>query len=131
MIRELKAYRSICREISEKNIERKNNLVCGAVRGSDSEFPYVQHTITVEGLNATEANNKLLERIQKLEQQKKHTEDFVNQIEDSLTRRIFEYRYIKGDYRPSWTRVAMLIGGGNTADGVRMVHARYLKKLQK
>ena len=49
-------------------------------------------------------------------------------INSSLTRRIFEYRYIKGDYKLSWQRIAVIIGGGNTADGVRKTHKRYIEK---
>lgn len=128
MIRKLKAYRSICREIAEKKVERKSRMLHSAVRGSDSEFPYIQHTISIDGLDVTEENDRLLERIRELEQQKKEVEDFVDQIEDSLTRRIFEYRYIQGDYKPDWRWIAAKVKGGNTPDGVRMIHARYLKR---
>lgn len=128
MIRKLKAYRSICREIAEKKVERKSRMLHSAVRGSDSEFPYIQHTISIDGLDVTEENDRLLERIRELEQQKKEVEDFVDQIEDSLTRRIFEYRYIQGDYKPDWRWIAAKLKGGNTPDGVRMIHARYLKR---
>ena len=128
MIRKLKAYRSICREIAEKKVERKSRMLHSAVRGSDSEFPYIQHTISIDGLDVTEENDRLLERIRELEQQKKEVEDFVDQIEDSLTRRIFEYRYIQGDYKPDWRWIAAKVQGGNTPDGVRMIHARYLKR---
>ena len=131
MIRKLKAYRSICREIAEKKVERKSRMLHSAVRGSDSEFPYIQHTISIDGLDVTEENDRLLERIRELEQQKKEVEDFVDQIEDSLTRRIFEYRYIQGDYKPDWRWIAAKVKGGNTPDGVRKIQERYLAKFKK
>ena len=53
--------------------------------------------------------------------------DVIDGIEDSLIRQIFTLRYIGGYH---WTQIAMRIGGGNTPDGVRMLHNRYLKKLQ-
>ena len=48
---------------------------------------------------------------------------FIARIDDALTRRIFELRYIDGC---SWERVAERVGGGNTAEAVRKRHNRYL-----
>ena len=125
-VKELRQYRSICRELTEKNIELKSKTLHGAVKGSDSEFPYTQHTMTVSGLEDTYRNRVLLERIHTLKQRKQRIEEYIFAIDDSLTRQIFEERYIKGGYRPSWQRVATEIGGSNTADGVRMIHSRYV-----
>lgn len=127
-VKELRQYRSICRELTEKNIELKSKTLHGAVKGSDSEFPYTQHTMAVSGLEDTYRNRTLLERIHTLKQRKQRIEEYIFAIDDSLTRQIFEERYIKGGYRPSWQRVATEIGGGNTADGVKMIHHRYLHK---
>ena len=48
---------------------------------------------------------------------------YIEKIDDSLMRQIVSLRYINGY---NWTQVAMHIGGGNTADSVRMVHNRFL-----
>ena len=48
---------------------------------------------------------------------------YIASIDDSLTRQIISLRYVNGF---NWTQVAMHIGGGNTADSVRMVHNRFL-----
>ena len=53
---------------------------------------------------------------------------FVAGIEDSLMRLIITYRYINGY---SWAKIAMLLGGGNTPDGVRMAHNRFLARCEK
>lgn len=127
-VKELRQYRSICRELTEKNIELKSKTLHGAVKGSDSEFPYTQHTMAVSGIEDTYRNRTLLERIHTLKQRKQRIEEYIFAIDDSLTRQIFEERYIKGGYRPSWQRVATEIGGGNTAGGVKMIHHRYLHK---
>ena len=127
-VKELRQYRSICRELTEKNIELKSKTLHGAVKGLDSEFPYTQHTMAVSGIEDTYRNRTLLERIHTLKQRKQRIEEYIFAIDDSLTRQIFEERYIKGGYRPSWQRVSVEIGGGNTADGVKKRHARYLKK---
>ena len=46
-------------------------------------------------------------------------------VDDCLMRQILTYRYVNGF---SWNAVAMHVGGGNTADGVRKAHDRWLAK---
>lgn len=50
---------------------------------------------------------------------------YIATVQDSLMRQILTLRYVNG---MSWVQVAMSIGGGNTADSVRMAHDRFLKK---
>lgn len=126
--KELLQYRSMCKELTEKSIEAKHRTLSGAVKGSDSEFPYTQHAMAISGMEENEQNRILLQRINKLSMKIKEIELFVGCIDDSLVQRIFEFRYIKGSSKPSWQRVAALVGGENTADGVRMMHIRYLEK---
>lgn len=45
-------------------------------------------------------------------------------IDDALLRQIFLMRHID---LLSWTAIAMRIGGGNTPDGVRKAHDRYIR----
>lgn len=47
-------------------------------------------------------------------------------IDDVQTKRIIFLRFIKG---LSWEQVAIKIGGGNTADGVRKRATRYIQRL--
>lgn len=49
---------------------------------------------------------------------------YIASVEDAQMRMIFQLRYVRG---MSWQQVATRIGGGNTADGVRKAHDRYLK----
>lgn len=51
-------------------------------------------------------------------------EEYIYTIPDSLTRQIFEHRYVSG---LPWSQVAANIGGGNSADGVRKRAYRYKK----
>lgn len=127
-VKELKQYRSICREIVEKETEIKEHTVCDTVVGSSPEFPFVKHTITVGGVEHGEKYAETIAQIQRLKRQKRRIERFISSISDSQTRRIFEYKYIKGNYCPSWNAVALAVGGGNTADGVRMRALRYLRQ---
>ena len=50
---------------------------------------------------------------------------YIAGIEDAQMRMILSLRYVNG---LSWQQVAVNIGGGNTADGVRMMVDRYLQK---
>ena len=51
---------------------------------------------------------------------------FIAEIGDSQTRLIFTLRYVDN---LSWHQVAWRLGG-NTSDSVRMIHNRYLAKLE-
>lgn len=48
---------------------------------------------------------------------------FIRGIDDNQTRLIFQLRFMRGC---TWRRIARIIGGGNTADSVRKMYARYL-----
>ena len=50
---------------------------------------------------------------------------YIESIEDSRIRRIFRYRYLDD---MSWTKVAMMMGGDNTADSCRMAHNNFFEK---
>ena len=52
-------------------------------------------------------------------------ERYIADIDDSLLRQVFTYRFVNG---LPWLQVAACIGGGNTADSVRMACYRYLEK---
>lgn len=49
---------------------------------------------------------------------------YIAGIDDSLIRQILTLRYINGF---NWVQVSIHIGGGNTADGVRKIHDRFLQ----
>ena len=51
---------------------------------------------------------------------------FIHTIEDSLMRQILTLRHVSG---LSWRQVAKRIGGGNTEDGVKQAHSRFLRKM--
>ena len=52
-------------------------------------------------------------------------ERYIADIDDSLLRQIFTYRFISG---LPWRQVAACIGGGNTEDGCRKAVKRYLER---
>ena len=123
---ELEQYRSIVAEIDEIRDRLNNNTVHGTVTGSDSEFPYVKHSISVGGVVETEQNKRDMILLRKLEVQKQTIDEFIANIPDSVTRRIFRYRYIEGKVRPSWQWIAFKIGKHDESNP-RRKHNNYLQ----
>lgn len=52
-------------------------------------------------------------------------ERYIAEIPDSLTRQIFQLRFING---LTWVQIAFSVGGGNTEASVKMICYRYIKK---
>jgi DNA-binding MltR family transcriptional regulator len=67
----------------------------------------------------------IVEKIRKCKQLKERIDKFLNSIDDSLTRQIFYYRYVRC---MSWKKVSYMTGGYNSEDGVRKIAERYLMK---
>ncbi len=70
----------------------------------------------------------IVEKIRRCNQLKARIDKFLNSIDDSLTRQIFYYRYVKC---MSWKKVSYMTGGYNSEEGVRKIAERYLKSLIK
>ncbi len=127
---QLKNYRVLQKEIQDIESEIKESVLQDTVKGSECRFPYIQHAINICGSSASDIGRKKA-LLCEYKKQSAEIEDFINNIGDMVTRRIFKLMYIKGDRRPSWSRVAYLVGGGNTPDSVRKIHSRFLKKSLK
>lgn len=126
-IERLKNYRSLCNEIMDKKDRLKNKTAGIVVSGSSPEFPYTKRSFAIEGVTNSEENAKLLQKIKTLEQEKEEIEDFVYSIEDSQTRRIFEYRYLLGAHKYTWQRIATIIGENDESYPRRIVK-RFFEK---
>lgn len=123
---ELEQYRSIIAELEEVRCRINSGILSDTVVGSDIEFPYIQHRILVHGTDDNQNNRNDMQLCKRLEQQKKRIEKYIYSIPDSVTRRIFSYRYLDGKVRHSWQWIAFKIGGGNSADSVRKRVHRYI-----
>lgn len=53
---------------------------------------------------------------------------FVENIEDVMIRRAFIMRYMEGASPPKWEKIALKIGGSNTADSIRKAVTRFIAK---
>ena len=67
---------------------------------------------------------RLMRRLTELESERDEIDDFIDSLQDSQLRQIIHYRYIRGC---SWTKVAQMIGGGNTDSAVKMRVIRHFK----
>lgn len=132
----LTQYTNLQAEIKdlEKRIKKLENFKVehDKVVGSDSEFPYRPRSFKIEGYNIRDIDrlNKLkevlIERKIKCEELKLQIENFISNIPDSRTRRVFQYRYIDG---LTWQQVSRRIGGYEESYP-RKIHDRYLEGLE-
>ena len=132
---QLKQIRYLKNEIKilKKQIEDLDYTISiDSVRGSNPSFPYTQRSFTIEGIDCEDYNRKIRRLQRKLNRRAEElldlveeTNDYIENIDDSLIRQVITLRYING---LTWEQVAAHIGGGNTADSVRMMHDRFLKK---
>ena len=127
-IRDLKDYRIIAAELQNKKQDLKRCYAADVVKGSSPEFPYTKHSIEVKGAKPDEISESLQREILELRKLKREIEDFVFGIEDRMIKNVLLYRYILGGKKKSWQEIAFMVGGGNTAEGIRKLVKRYLKK---
>lgn len=132
----MKQYKDLCREIKElenyiKKLENRNvsDIVSDIVTGSNNEFPHQIMNFKIEGLAHTDKLRKVLvERKVKCEQLKIKIEEFISDIPDSITRQVFQYRYIDG---LGWQVIAYRIGKHDESYPRKMIHDKYLDSLDK
>ncbi|MEY8416689.1 hypothetical protein AAK964_10340 [Tissierella praeacuta] len=137
-------YKSIIEEIEE--LERDIKILekqepkheIDKVTGSNNEFPYQPRSFTISGYNILEEEkrnykiswkkNILIKRKNKCEELKIQIEEFISTIPDSLTRRVFRYRYID---ELGWLQIAYRIGRTDESYPRKMIHDRYLESLEE
>ena len=64
-------------------------------------------------------------KIQQCIHERNRLERYITDIDDTLLRQIFTYRFVNG---LTWDQVAAHVGGGNNEGNVRMLCYRYLKQ---
>lgn len=132
----LKQYRFCKKRIGEldEKIERlkRENTVQDTVQGSQKDFPYIMRSRTVCGCPDICDNNSEINLLYKERAECKHVVSevsvFVHSIEDNIIRCALMMRYMDGSAPPKWDKIALKIGGGNTADSIRMAVSRYISK---
>ncbi|WP_138158761.1 hypothetical protein [Peptoniphilus catoniae] len=116
-----------------KNLEKKikkleGSIVRDRVKGSNTEFPYQEIHIQIEGYENSPYYRRLKrtlnKRYKKCIELEMQIQDFISSIEDSRTRLVFELRYIEGK---SWVYISKQLGSSNESYA-RMIHNRYLNE---
>lgn len=64
-------------------------------------------------------------KLQQCIYERNRLERYISEIDDSLLRQIFTYRFVNG---LPWEQVAACVGGSNTSASVKMACYRYLKQ---
>ena len=141
----LEQYRSLVEESIEADIKIKNikreidelkalGEVIDTVTGGNGG---IQH-FTIKGVPTPAYTNKLnrlqlsliirQQLLDKIEGQKNDIESFICRIENSMIRRILEYRYMEA---MKWSEVAKKMGKTYTPDYCRVTCDRFLKGYNK
>ena len=134
----LKQYCDLQKEIKEleQRIEHLRNkqprVVSDTVKGSSKHYPYIERTFVITGFEQDNReqklerlNNILYKRKAKCGEMALEIEEFINNIPDSRTRRVFTLRYID---RLNWLPIARKTGGYDESYA-RKIHDRYLEKI--
>ena len=131
-------YNSIREEIKELRREiariekQKPKHATDKVTGSDDQFPYAKKHFTILGIvddkNLIRKKEILIDRLERCEKIKIEIDGFISKIPDSLTRRVFRYRYID---ELNWQAIAFRIGKHDESYPRKMVHDKYLEGLDE
>jgi len=86
--------------------------------GFENRFDrYIAEIVDLEAIIQAKITQCLYER--------NRLERYIAEIPDSLTRQIFQLRFING---LTWVQIAFSVGSGNTEGSVKMICYRYIKK---
>lgn len=130
-LQRLNQYRAIKREIPDlkKRIKKQKQQIgaFSSVMGSSPEPPYTLHSIPVDSASFADMSETLAimqKRLRRITRQRKEIESYIDGIEDSQLRQIFQLRFVDG---LPWENVTIEIGGGNAEKSVKQRVYRHLK----
>lgn len=132
----LKQYRFCKKRIYEIDVQiekiKRENTVRDTVQGSQKDYPYIMRSSKVYGCpdfdNDNSELNALYAERTKCKKIVRDVSTYVHSVEDNILRRALTAKYMEGDSPPKWDKVALKIGGGNTADSLRMAVSRFIQK---
>jgi DNA-directed RNA polymerase specialized sigma24 family protein len=134
---DLKDFKLLKKEIKllETEIQQLGyETVTDTVRGSDREWPYIDHVITITGLDQKGYRKKVKYLTRRLKRRKETLQDkwvevdkFIAGLDNSVDRQMITLRYVEG---LKWEEVAAKMGSGYSVDSVKKAHERLLRKLE-
>ena len=127
---DLKAYRAICAEITnrEKRLEDSKIHTEAVVQGS-TQFPYNKRAIHVEGDLYPSGSDSERHKITLLKIRKREIEEAVENIDDYCARYAITRKFLDNSYgeRVTWETVADELGN-TTGEAIRTRVSRYLRQ---
>lgn len=99
-----------------------------ALTGLPHSPSYSGSKVEREALEIATLERLIENKINRCELEYVRLQQFINDIPDSLTRQVYQYRFVNG---LDWVQVAEHIGGGNTESGVKKRCYRYLKQYNR
>ena len=112
----LERYQGIMADIAAIKADK----VTDTVSASSPEFPYSQHTVTVQGVPADWRS----QRLEELYRDKAQIELYIESVEDDTVRAIMRYRIKQG---LSWGQVAAKFHGELSEQNIRQKYSRFFK----
>lgn len=128
--------RTLSRHIQKLKDDLHQEIVTDTVRGSQTEFPFVQHSIPISGIDFDEQGSHELDmeikktivllnrrKVELLREYRK-IRQFIDNIDDPLIRQIITLHYIE---QREWSDVAKEVGGHNTENSVKQIASRFFR----
>ena len=131
---ELLRYRNISAEIEVLRKQLKNiepEFTTDSVTGSDVDYPFTKHSMTIYGYNERDYKKKILrlrnkidKKLNELVEEKDKLMGYIYSVDDSRIRQILIHRYVDG---LSWKAIGEKMKYGTST--VRMIHDSFIKRL--
>lgn len=100
-----------------------------SVKGSMTEFPYIQQTIVIKGINEEKngrLRRKMNQKLSDLQNEMERLEEFLDGVPDPEMRVILRLRYRNG---LSWQRIAIEIGSAGDGSAERKKCSKFLDSI--
>lgn len=129
-LKELSQLYYLNREIAadQKRLDELNHMIGAPSTPPLSDMPRPPHNVDskVERLAAEIVDLQAIIAARQIQciHERARLERWINEIPDSLTRQVFQYRFAEC---LSWIQVAYRVGGNNTEGSVKMICYRYLR----
>lgn len=131
----LKQYIDACELIKEtqediRRLQQRGVVQNDSVKGSMTDFPYIQKTFHIQGVNI-ETEQQIEREKELLQQRLKQAKELKNEVESYLNtiplrmQRIIRYKIFE---QMTWEQVARKMGRRSTGDSVRKEFEAFIKK---
>ena len=128
VFKEIKNLKKECEDLENRIKVEENTVLTDSVKGSSTEYPYIQHNCVIEGIQDSRKYKKykrmLKNKKRDLEKRIINLEYQLNYIDDSEIRQIIRYRY---EDDMNWIQIMHKMNFNNT-DTARKKLERFLQK---